>query len=83
MTDASPETINFEDFTKVDLRVARVLEARPHPNADKLLVLQEPEGAFWDFHISGYTRAYGTAFAAMALQRALPTEPKPESAPAR
>jgi len=51
--------------------------------ADKLLVLQEPEGAFWDFHISGYTRAYGTAFAAMALQRALPTEPKPESAPAR
>ncbi len=45
MTDASPETINFEDFTKVDLRVARVLEARPHPNADKLLVLQIDLGA--------------------------------------
>lgn len=42
MTDspASSETITFDDFAKVDLRVARVLEARPHPNADKLLVLQ-------------------------------------------
>lgn len=35
-----PDTITFDDFAKVDLRVARVLEARPHPNADKLLVLQ-------------------------------------------
>ncbi|WP_246196533.1 methionine--tRNA ligase subunit beta [Aquisphaera giovannonii] len=34
------ETINYEDFAKLDLRVARVVEARPHPNADKLLLLQ-------------------------------------------
>ncbi len=34
------DTITFDDFAKIDLRVARVLEARPHPNADKLLVLQ-------------------------------------------
>lgn len=42
MTDipASTDTITFDDFARVDLRVARVLEARPHPNADKLLVLQ-------------------------------------------
>jgi methionyl-tRNA synthetase len=33
-------TIAFEDFAKLDLRVARVLEATEHPNADKLLVLQ-------------------------------------------
>lgn len=32
--------INFEDFAKLDLRVATVLECRPHENADKLLVLQ-------------------------------------------
>lgn len=39
MSDA-PATIAFEDFTKLDLRIARIVEAQPHPNADKLLVLQ-------------------------------------------
>ena len=39
MSDA-PGTISFEEFTKVDLRVARVVEAFDHPNADKLLVLK-------------------------------------------
>jgi methionine--tRNA ligase beta chain len=33
-------TINYDDFAKLDLRVATVLECRPHGNADKLLVLQ-------------------------------------------
>lgn len=32
--------IKFEDFAKVDLRVAKVIEAKEHPNADKLMVLQ-------------------------------------------
>jgi hypothetical protein len=36
----------------------------------KLLEIQEADGAFWDFHISTYTRAYGTAFAVMSLARA-------------
>ncbi len=35
-----PATITFDDFAKIDLRVATVLECVPHPNADKLLVLQ-------------------------------------------
>lgn len=39
-TPTNTDTITFDDFAKIDLRVARVLEARPHPNADKLLVLQ-------------------------------------------
>jgi methionyl-tRNA synthetase len=39
MTDAA-DTIQFDDFAKVKLRVGRVLEAVPHPNADKLIVLQ-------------------------------------------
>jgi methionine--tRNA ligase beta chain len=34
------DPIAYEDFAKLDLRVAKVLEARPHPNADKLLLLQ-------------------------------------------
>lgn len=41
MPDPNPlETIKYEDFAKIDLRVAKVLEARPHPNADKLMLLQ-------------------------------------------
>lgn len=38
MTD-NVEVIQFEDFAKVQLRVAKVLEATDHPNADKLLVM--------------------------------------------
>ncbi len=34
------EPIKYDDFAKLDLRVAKVIEARPHPNADKLLLLQ-------------------------------------------
>ena len=34
------EPLAYEDFAKMELRVAKVLEARPHPNADKLLLLQ-------------------------------------------
>ncbi len=32
--------ISYDDFSKLDLRVATVLSAREHPNADKLLLLQ-------------------------------------------
>jgi methionyl-tRNA synthetase len=34
------DPITYDDFAKLELRIARVLEARPHPNADKLLLLQ-------------------------------------------
>ncbi len=34
------QTINYDDFAKLDLRVATVLECKPHANADKLLLLQ-------------------------------------------
>jgi methionyl-tRNA synthetase len=34
------DPIVYDDFAKVELRVAKVLEARPHPNADKLMLLQ-------------------------------------------
>ncbi len=39
MSDA-PQTIQFDDFAKLDLRIATVVSAEPHPNADKLLVLK-------------------------------------------
>jgi methionyl-tRNA synthetase len=31
--------ITYEEFARLDLRVAKVLAAREHPNADKLLLL--------------------------------------------
>jgi methionyl-tRNA synthetase len=38
--DTTTTTIQYDDFAKLDLRVATVLECKPHANADKLLVLQ-------------------------------------------
>jgi methionyl-tRNA synthetase len=32
--------ITYDDFTRLDFRVATVLAVEPHPNADKLLKLQ-------------------------------------------
>lgn len=47
---ASPETqtkpkIAFDDFARVDLRIARIIEAGFHPNADRLLKLQVDDGS--------------------------------------
>jgi methionyl-tRNA synthetase len=36
---AGKPTVAYDDFAKLDLRVAKVLEVRDHPNADKLLCL--------------------------------------------
>jgi methionyl-tRNA synthetase len=33
-------TITYDDFAKIELRIATVLAAREHPNADKLMLLQ-------------------------------------------
>ena len=38
--ETASDTITFEDFLKVKLRVGKVIEAADHPNADKLLVLK-------------------------------------------
>jgi hypothetical protein len=40
--------------------------------AFEVMKTQERSGAFWDYWMSDYTRPSGTAFAAMALGRALP-----------
>ncbi len=33
------EQIKFSDWQRLDLRVARIIDAKPHPNADKLYLL--------------------------------------------
>ncbi len=40
MSDTTGAIINYDDFAKLDLRTAIVTECKPHPNADKLLILQ-------------------------------------------
>lgn len=45
---AKPEpkpTITFDEFAKVDLRVAKILHAEPHPGADRLFKLQLDDGS--------------------------------------
>jgi methionyl-tRNA synthetase len=32
--------VSFEDFKKLDIRIAKVLEVKDHPNADKFIVLK-------------------------------------------
>ena len=38
------DTIQYDDFAKLDLRIATIVEAELHPNADKLLKLQLDAG---------------------------------------
>ncbi|MCH2142259.1 MAG: hypothetical protein MK077_04600 [Phycisphaerales bacterium] len=37
-------SVSFEQFTNLDLRVATVKAAEPHPNADRLLKIQLDDG---------------------------------------
>jgi methionyl-tRNA synthetase len=36
--------VSFEQFTNLDLRVATITHAQPHPNADRLLKIQLDDG---------------------------------------
>ncbi len=38
------ENISFDVFAKLDLRVATIVSAEPHPNADKLLKIKLDDG---------------------------------------
>ncbi len=42
--ESQKETITFEDFTKVDLRIGTIIEAEKMPKANKLLVLKVDTG---------------------------------------
>lgn len=59
MADPKP-TIAFDDFAKVDLRVARVVHAEPHPNADRLLKLQLDDGSGTPRQICAGIKGYYT-----------------------
>lgn len=48
----------IEQFRQLQLKVARVLEARAHPNADKLLVLRIDTGESQKEIVAGIARHY-------------------------
>ena len=52
------DPISYDDFAKLELRVAKVLEARPHPNADKLLLLQVDVGDAQKQIVAGVRQHY-------------------------
>lgn len=55
--EAKPQ-INFDEFAKVDLRVARVIKAENHPSADKLFKLQLDDGSGVPRQICAGIRGY-------------------------
>lgn len=57
MSEPKPQ-ITFEEFAKVDLRVARVVKAEAHPSADKLLRLQVDDGSGVPRQICAGVKAY-------------------------
>lgn len=50
--------ITYDDFTKLDLRVATIVAAEPHPNADRLLKLQIDLGSGQQRQILAGIRAF-------------------------
>lgn len=52
------DTIEFDDFDKIDLRVGTILKAEKHPKADKLLVFQIKMGTETRQIISGIAEHY-------------------------
>lgn len=50
--------ITFDEFAKVDLRVAKIVQAEPHPNADRLIKLQLDDGSGTPRQICAGVREY-------------------------
>lgn len=50
--------ITIDDFAKVDFKVAEIIKAEPHPDADKLLVLQLKVGDEERQVVSGISKHY-------------------------
>ncbi|MFA5094550.1 MAG: methionine--tRNA ligase subunit beta [Candidatus Omnitrophota bacterium] len=52
------EYVKFEDFKKLDIRIAKVLKVEEHPNADKLYVLTVTTGESEKMIVAGIRQHY-------------------------
>ena len=50
MSAQAKPMITFDDFTKLDIRIAKVTAVRDHPNADRLLVIDDGKKAEFGTH---------------------------------
>ncbi len=57
-TEALKPEISIDDFAKIDLRVARVIDCKVHPSADKLLILTLKVGNEQRQVVSGIAKHY-------------------------
>ena len=55
----APTTVSIQEFMKLDLRIAEIKAVRPHPNADKLIIMDVDNGTQVKQIIAGI-RAYYT-----------------------
>jgi methionyl-tRNA synthetase len=58
VTEPQKETITFDDFTKLDLRVGTIIEAEKMPKAKKLLVLKVDTGIDVRTIVSGIAESF-------------------------
>ena len=58
MVEPQKETITFDDFTKLDIRVGTILEAEKMPKAKKLLVLKVDTGIDVRTIVSGIAESF-------------------------
>lgn len=57
----SPPQVTIDEFRRMDLRVAKVLEAQDHPNAQRLLVLKVDIGGETRQLVAGIKKNYEAA----------------------
>ncbi len=57
----APAVVTYDDFAKLDLRVATIVQAEPHPNADKLIVMQIDLGTEKRQIVAGLRQYYDPA----------------------
>ena len=50
--------VSFEEFKKLDIRIAKVLEIKEHPNADKLFILKIDTGEKQKQIVAGIRNLY-------------------------
>ena len=58
LVEEQKDTIQFDDFTKLDMRVGTILEAEKMPKADKLLVLKVDTGLDIRTIVSGIAQSF-------------------------
>lgn len=52
------ETVSFNDWKKLDIKIGKILEVKEHPNADKLYILKVSFGDYERQIVSGIKEAY-------------------------